>query len=466
MERNKKGRNINRLLQTSVIITWVTIKRLLYSKKTLGIIVLCLIPIILFSLWRFDMLPADEEEMYTYHWGNMPELYEWITDKNISVTINPDSMNFSISNLDGGTGTPGINISLSGYSNGTVDHLSISIYEFYNEYEPPVNIIDQYLPFLNGSLPGPIDLRFLVFKGTGSGEAYNWSTWKFIFDTSLFPELNFTELPDDDVNNGDIFDVKIPVRIGFYVRAFSDNVSTEQNWSDDYKELWLEFDINTGLTSGVVGEDIKSEAIDEDGYDVFFNVAYYLYFVLIIPLITILYSISVIRDDIENHTIVYLITRPISKTEILFYKYKGFIISTWIPISISISLTFFITASAEGSIFAHLDYLGTTFLLMTLAIFSYGALFLIFAIITSYPTVLSLIYVFFIENIISSQTNVINRFSITFHLQSILDGMVGNITNVGLYKTFQASDSIMVLVGISTVFMLIAIYIFNFKDFA
>ena len=467
MKRNEK-RILERIIPISIILTWATIRKLLISKKVIGIIVLCLIPVIIFSLWRFDMFPEDREVLYKSRWENIPELEEKVTDENVTIDINLNSFNivFPLAVSE----TFRLDISFSGTTNGPVDHLLIKIFLYFDESYPATNIFDQISPLLNGTLRGAIDLNVLVFKGTGAQGDNDWRTWEF--------KLNYQPLVNETLGNGFSEDIGngLPVgtnelselikpRLGFYLRGFSDNKGTEKNWSFTYEEVWLEFDEEALTDFGVVGKDTKEVSAVEDGYKVFFDAALPIYFILIIPLITILYSISVIREDIENHTMVYLLTRPVSKTEILFFKYKGFIISAWIPLAISLSLSFFITASNEGSIFLHTGYVGTILLLMTLMVFAYGALFFIFALITSYPTVLSLLYVFFIETIIYQQSNVINRFSIMFHIQSIADGMLGDIANVQLYQLTTVMDSLIILIGVIIVFLTIALYIFSYRDF-
>ena len=60
MSKNK-SRNIQQHLALAILLTKATIKRLLFSKKTIGIICLCLIPIVVSSLWSVDAFPKEEE---------------------------------------------------------------------------------------------------------------------------------------------------------------------------------------------------------------------------------------------------------------------------------------------------------------------------------------------------------------------------------------------------------------------
>ncbi|MCK5561590.1 MAG: ABC transporter permease subunit, partial [Thermoplasmata archaeon] len=330
----------------------------------------------------------------------------------------------------------------------------------------------------------------IVFRGTGLNGSNDWQTWEFKWSSQILVNLlkniqdiiqsfgqfqndqNFQDgdfdqnpPPFDFDNFEDFLDIKNSTRLGIYIVVYRDNNSIEYNLNFDYIELYPKFIGNTVHDFGVVGLDIVEKEMEDDGYKIFMEVATGLFFLFIIPLITLLYAISAVRDDIENHTIVYLITRPVTKAEILFYKFKGSFISAWIPIVISFSITFFIVGQKEGSLFIHLDYLGTFLILITLSILTYGVIFFIFSLITSYPIVLCLLYVFFWELVIPNQQNVINRFSIMFHIQSIADGMLGDIANIELYQPLAVTESLFVLCGVIIGFFVLAIIIFNNRDF-
>lgn len=449
-------RDLPTLLKIAITMTIATTRRLLLSKKTAGIVILCLIPIIIFSLWSVDAFPKDEEEHFAAHWALLPDLGLNATDSNISVTIETWTLD-------------GDNFYLNGKTTGPVDHMTIKIVFFFTqsqEFIQPLNLTKAHLnSTADGALRGPTDFAGGVFEGKGSGGEDDWGNWGLYWE-SMIPFSTITSGSEYSqlLKYLEDYDIDAP-RISIYVRAFSDNSTTEQNWNYDYMELYLKFE-ETEVIIGEVGKDVEAIELEEDGYEVFMEVAPTLFFLFIIPLITILYAISAVRDDIENHTIVYLITRPISKTEIILYKFKGFFVSALIPIAISICISFFIVAFKEGSPTAHLDYIGNLLILIALNILAYGAIFFVFATITSYPIVISLLYVFFWETLVANLPNVINRFSVTFHINSMADDMLGEIANVNTYEAFGATSSFIILVLIIALFLLTAIYIFNFRDFA
>ena len=104
--------------------------------------------------------------------------------------------------------------------------------------------------------------------------------------------------------------------------------------------------------------------------------------------------------------------------------------------------------------------------LITINILAYGAIFFIFAVLISYPIVISLLYVFFWETLIPYQQNVISRFSILFHIQAIADELLGDVANVNLYQPLNAMTSFSVLCIFIIFAMGLAAYLFSNKDFA
>lgn len=458
MRKNRK-RSLNQYFTIALIMTKATIKRLLFSKKTIGIIVLCLIPILIFGLWHAGVFEEEVDEIKLY--ATIPELAEPATDQNISVSIDSMHLEFSLDIRESY-----LVLVIEGQSSGPVDHLTFNLYLYFNE-ENSTNLISAITNGFLDTIHGPFEIDEvglrIFFKDTSNNSMNNWSTWRFFLELPpQAPNANSASRAMAE-NGNDNLNEDFPDRFGIYVRAYSDNISSAVNWSYDYKEIYFEFDDSFVVKSRLIDKDVKEKS--QNGYEVFFEVSLPLFFLLIIPLVTILYSLSAVREDIEKHTIVYLITRPISKTEIIFYKFKGFFISAWIPLAFSISISFFIIASKEGAILLHLDYLGTMLLLMTLTILAFGAIFFVFSNIISYPIVLSLLYIYFWETTIWQIPNSMSRISILYHVQCVANGLLGDIAHVNVYQPLPVLNSILVLIGVTIGFLVFAIFLFNYRDF-
>jgi ABC-type transport system involved in multi-copper enzyme maturation permease subunit len=490
---NKKMKNkqeISKSLNTALIITFATIKQLLLSKKVIGIIILCLIPIIVFSLWSADAFPQEKETLYEHEYADFSLIPEEVMNEDLDVTIY-SSLNIVEQVELNNTNTKALRLRIQGVSgetdNHSVEHMAFGIFLFVTEFYS----IDLGR-FMNASednfVHGPVETDEIVFRGN-HGNGTDWGSWEFNWTSEIllnpfkFIETHLRDNPgsiegislDDIPLDGldgierlsEYFDIDIreSIRLGFFVIGFQNSTNLIYNFDFDYVELYPIFEGDTIVDFGRVGIDTQEKIIEEDGYEIFMNVATVLFFLFIIPLISILYAISAMREDIENHTIVYLITRPISKFELLLFKFKGFFISAWIPIAISMIICFFIVSFTEGTPFLHLNYIGILLMLMTLAILAYGAIFCIFAVTTSYPIVISLLYVFLWETTISNQQNVISRYSILFHIQSMAKGWLGDIFNTEIYQPMDPTTSFITLCGAIICIIGLAMFVFNYRDF-
>ena len=462
-----KRRDFRTFISIGILTTLTTIKQLILSKKMIGIIALCLIPIIIFSLWSAGAFPEEKMIFHANNYALEPELPEGIPDNDLEVSVDNTSINFEIipKPLGGNIGKLSFTGTSDFLNSSSADYLEIQMFLAF-EYKFKLNLLNIINESLGNSIIGPAETNEIIFLGTGTNNATKWSTWEFvlkheflvfIIQENIIQMAQKFGIPEEDIKNS--------IHLGFFIVAYKNVTGTERLVNSIYFELFPIFEGNAISSYGFVGVDVYEETVEEDGYEIFMNIATFFFFLFIIPLISMLFAISAIRDDIENHTIVYLITRPVSKTEILFWKYKGFFISSWVPIAISMCITFFIVSYHEGSVLLHINYLGILIGMMTLSVLVYGALFFLFAVISPYPIVISLLYVFFWETIIPNQLNVLNRLSILYHIQTIAHDTLGEIANVQIYQPINWVTSFFVLLGALIVILSLAIYLYNHRDF-
>jgi ABC-type transport system involved in multi-copper enzyme maturation permease subunit len=470
-----KSRDIKQIFQTALIITFSSMRRLLFSKTTIGLILLCLIPILVFGLWVGGVFPEETEDLYEKQTVDFNEIYESqifeLKNNYGEIGLVKDDLNMSVeitevqfkpvepSSAEVDSGSENLQtIYLRGTTNGNVSYLNLSIFFHVFEFSFPFNF----------SMVGPVENEYLKFIGFGEQGPNYWQEWEFELKNVTIPILDLSQLQGFGINPGDFSGDESPIRLVVVVQAIDNSTLTEERltWNFDYKEIYVEID-ESGLSDfGIVGKDIKKKSIEASGYDVFNTVAPQLYIIVIIPLITILYSISVVREDIENHNIVYLISRPISKAEILMFKFKGFFISTWLLISVSMIISFIIISFSEPGKAIQFELLTDLLFISTLNILVYGALFFIFTLITSYPIILSLLFVFVWENIISSLPSVLNRISISYWIKSLGYRLLPDVGITNVYLPLSIFESTMVLIISTIAFLIIALYLFYNKQFS
>lgn len=441
-------------------LTLHTLRRCLYSKKTIGIIALVLIPIVIANLWVAELIPEEqrqEADDADKEYANLPELKEAPTDRSVSVQIDTLRL-YTKLEVANATWQHILYIYASGTTTGRVDHSGIQMVMYLDQYT-----IEYILPGGGRWVGGPSELSTLPqepegitvyrFVGTGPGGVDDWSTWAFELEqnisTEQFQKWVYWETPQ---------------RLGSLIRAYSDGPNEELQWNQAYNELRLTHYGNLMGTEMV--EPSTSECDErEKGHLMFVNISSALYFMFIIPILTLLYSASAVRDDIDNKTLTYILSRPLSKVEILLAEFKAYFSAAWVIVTLSVTVTFFIFVSKDGNAFAHIGYLGTFILTATLAILFYGALFFLMSVISSHPIIIGLVYAFFWENFVSHLLSQINRFTLTYHVQSIALAMLGTDANVNVYKPSGITDSIISVIVASVIIFIIAILIFRYEEF-
>ena len=119
------------------------------------------------------------------------------------------------------------------------------------------------------------------------------------------------------------------------------------------------------------------------------------YLWLIVPLLGVFYGTALIADEVEDKTITYLFTRPVSRGAVLFGKYLGYLICTSVVVLPSVVLVYFlITPLRGGSIGSSFPALVTDVGLLLLGLAVYGALFALVGAWFKHPLLTGLVFAF------------------------------------------------------------------------
>src|SRR6266540_1944753 len=113
-----------------------------------------------------------------------------------------------------------------------------------------------------------------------------------------------------------------------------------------------------------------------DGPTVFGLIIWILYVRIIVPILGVFYGTSLLADEVEDKTITYLFTRPVSRSAVLVGKYLAYLLCTGLLVVPSVVVVYFLVAplgsgTIGGSFPALLKDLG----MFSAGLFSYGAVF-------------------------------------------------------------------------------------------
>src|SRR6266850_2140386 len=128
------------------------------------------------------------------------------------------------------------------------------------------------------------------------------------------------------------------------------------------------------------------------GASIFGLMIWLLYIRFIVPVLGVFYGTSLIADEVEDKTITYLFTRPISRGAVLVGKYLAYLASTTLLVLPSVVLVYFlIVPVGGGSIGQSFPTLMEDLGMLLAGLIAYGAVFALVGARLGRPLVIGLV---------------------------------------------------------------------------
>src|SRR4051794_9885071 len=144
---------------------------------------------------------------------------------------------------------------------------------------------------------------------------------------------------------------------------------------------------------------MKVNGIRMGGQSIFGLLLWFLFLRFIVPILGIFYGTSLIADEIEDKTITYLFTRPISRSAVLLGKFLAYMASTVLIVLPAVMLVYFLVAPiGGGGIATSFPDLVRNLALLALGLCVYGALFAAVGAWIKRPVLVGLFFAFGWEN--------------------------------------------------------------------
>ena len=166
-----------------------------------------------------------------------------------------------------------------------------------------------------------------------------------------------------------------------------------------------------------------------------------------VPVLGVFYGTSLIADEVEDKTITYLFTRPISRGAVLFGKYLGYLVCTTVVVLPSVTLVYFVIVPVlGGSVGGNFPTFATDLALLVLGLAVYGALFAFVGAWFKHPLLTGLIFVFGWEPATMLVPGYMRSFTVSYYLQGLVphampqEGAMSLIRSV--VETFQTPTSV------------------------
>jgi ABC-type transport system involved in multi-copper enzyme maturation permease subunit len=157
------------------------------------------------------------------------------------------------------------------------------------------------------------------------------------------------------------------------------------------------------------------------GPTVFGMMVWLLYIRFIVPVLGVFYGTALIADEVDDKTITFLFTRPISRSSILLGKYFAYLVCTVLLVLPSVMLVFFlIEPIGGGSVGRAFPSLLSDLGMLAVGLASYGAVFAYVGTRLKRPLIAGLVFAFGWEPAVLLFPGYLKRATVAYYLQALV----------------------------------------------
>jgi ABC-type transport system involved in multi-copper enzyme maturation permease subunit len=189
-----------------------------------------------------------------------------------------------------------------------------------------------------------------------------------------------------------------------------------------------------------------------------------------VPVLGVFYGTSLIADEVEDKTITYLFTRPISKGSVLVGKYLAYLVCTVFVVLPSVMLVYLLIVPMQGTLGGSFLDLVKDLSLLALGLAVYGAVFAFIGAKFKRPLLIGLIFVFGWEQAALAFPGYLKYYTVAYYLQALVPHAMPNDSTLsliqGIFRQSPAmSTSLFSLLAIWAVFLGIAAWVVERKEY-
>ena len=263
------------------------------------------------------------------------------------------------------------------------------------------------------------------------------------------------------VGAGEEEKVNITVLSGNLTKEFNADLRVEV-----YSSRTLEADdpeAKTTVPVNVISQGHKERKVLEN----FLFVYVQLYIGFIVPLAAMVYGISLISQESERRTLALYLTTPITKIELILYKFGGYLVAMTVVLAIPLILIYlsFSYVLPPDLIIYYLLLLGVCLFDLFLAVAAYGAVFTTIGTIERRPVFIGLSYLMVWEVFMGYSGFFLKQYTLFYHIRSAVlpfaERYVPNATeSMGLTDLAGNAFTISMEVAMITITLVVFVFLF------
>jgi ABC-type transport system involved in multi-copper enzyme maturation permease subunit len=168
-----------------------------------------------------------------------------------------------------------------------------------------------------------------------------------------------------------------------------------------------------GGTAQINGRALGGEAV--------FGVMVWLFIRFTVPVLAVFYGTALIADEVEDKTITYLFSRPITRGAVLTGKYLAYLVCTTLVVLPSVMVVYFLLVPGRGgSVAASFPNLVADLGILFVGLAAYGAVFAFVGAFFKRPVLLGLVFVFGWEMAVLVIPGYMKKFTVAHYLQALV----------------------------------------------
>jgi ABC-2 type transport system permease protein len=190
----------------------------------------------------------------------------------------------------------------------------------------------------------------------------------------------------------------------------------------------------------------------------------------LVPLTALLYATGMIHDEIEDQTLTYLLVRPLPKWGIYLTKLLATMLLTMAIAAVFTTVTYVAVYWNDPTLWGDivprraLQISGIT----CVALVAYCSLFGFLSFMTRWPLVVGIGYIALFEGLLANIDFAVRRLTVNYYFRVLIQEWVGKKVpewNFNPDDTPAAQTCVLILLGASLVFTVVAMVVFTVREF-
>jgi len=225
---------------------------------------------------------------------------------------------------------------------------------------------------------------------------------------------------------------------------------------------------------------VETKKENQIALSLFLQIFTQLYLLFLVLIVCMVYGSMMIKDEVENKTLHLLLTSPLTKFEIIVYKYLAYVVGVFVILLIPITVNYIVISSTLGLHEALLNVivLSSSLFIVFLAVVCYGAIYMFIGNLPRHPILLGVTYAIFWESFVTRLPIFIQYFTVNHYIRSVMlplmEGYVMNSTDI-LWLNSAISDTslatppataLLILTIIPFFFLFFNILFLKYRDFS